>query len=226
MDPIERKITNIVKGINGADPSKLRGINEAGRQGGSTSSSTATAGGTPQQINQQTQAIQQQTRVITALNAARKEETAKLKELQNHLNTQTQKYNETSKAAIGLMQVINQSGMSVEDLTAKIEANDRMIKNLTLTANLGNKQSQERIALLKQENIELIKKREELKVLTAATKMYANSAIEAGKNQAILNQQIAASEKRLKTYEVALNAASAGMSKLWTAMKTIGKTVG
>jgi len=45
LDPIERKITNIVKGINGADPSKLRGINEAGRQGGSTSSSTATAGG-------------------------------------------------------------------------------------------------------------------------------------------------------------------------------------
>lgn len=226
LDPIERKITNIVKGINGADPSKLRGINEAGRQGGSTSFSTATAGGTPQQINQQTQAIQQQTRVITALNAARKEETAKLKELQNHLNTQTQKYNETSKAAIGLMQVINKSGMSVEDLTAKIEANDRMIKNLTLTANLGNKQSQERIALLKQENIELIKKRAELNVLTAATKMYANSAIEAGKNQAILNQQIAASEKRLKTYEVALNATSAGMSKLWTAMKTIGKTVG
>lgn len=70
MDPIERKITSIIKGINGANPSKLKAINEAGRAGaGANASASVTVTGDPtQQINAQNQALQEQTKLIVPLN--------------------------------------------------------------------------------------------------------------------------------------------------------------
>lgn len=73
MDPVERQVNKIVKGINGIDPSKLRGINEANRStgtntvGGTTNVNANIAANAPQ-INQTNQAIQQQTRQIIPLN--------------------------------------------------------------------------------------------------------------------------------------------------------------
>lgn len=90
MDPIERKITSIIKGINGANPSKLKAINEAGRGGagaGANASASATVyGNTAQQTQAQTQALQEQTQVITALNSAREAEIKKLTQLQKEQN--------------------------------------------------------------------------------------------------------------------------------------------
>lgn len=70
MDPIERKITNIIKGINGANPSKLKAINEAGRgdAGASSSASATVYGNATPQINAENQALQEQTRTIVPLN--------------------------------------------------------------------------------------------------------------------------------------------------------------
>lgn len=72
LDPIERKITSIVKGINGANPAKLRAMNEANRAGagaGANVSTSVTVTGDPtQQINAQNQALQDQTKLIVPLN--------------------------------------------------------------------------------------------------------------------------------------------------------------
>lgn len=52
LNPIERQVDRIAKGINGIDPAKLRAINEANRagQGGTTTTATAAAGGREQVI--------------------------------------------------------------------------------------------------------------------------------------------------------------------------------
>ena len=201
--------------------------NRAGQGGAANATATASTGGNAvNQTQQQNQAVQQQTRLITALNAVRQEEINRLKELQGKLDVQTAKYQSASKAALGLQQALNQNGITIESLTAKIQSNEKMIKSLSLTAGLGNKQSQERIVLLKQENIELVKQREELKVIAAASKMYATDAMNAAKAQNVLTTQIETSQTKLKGYEAALAGAATGVKQLGTALKTIGKTVG
>lgn len=224
LDPVERQINRISKGINGISPQKLRAINEYNRSAASGSTTTtATAGGSVQQINAQTQAIQQQSRVVTALNSAWEDEKNKLQKLQGQLDNQTTKYKESSKAALGLQQVLTQSGITVEGLTEKIKSNERAINLLRLR---GNAQSAERIAKLQAENVALVKQREELKVISAVTKNYANDAMIAAKSQTVLNQQIAESQTKLKGYETALGGATVGVKKLGDGLKAVGKTVG
>lgn len=70
LNPIERQVDRIAKGINGIDPSKLRAINEANRAGGQGgTTTTATAGGSVNvDIDAETQALRQQEQVIVPLN--------------------------------------------------------------------------------------------------------------------------------------------------------------
>lgn len=67
MDPIEKKVTSIVKGINGADPAKLKAINDINRGGGSGSSSSSSsvninAPGQQQYIPAENKALAEQAR--------------------------------------------------------------------------------------------------------------------------------------------------------------------
>lgn len=108
-------------------------------------------------------------------------------------------------------------------MTEKIKSNERAINLLRLR---GNAQSAERIAKLQAENVALVKQREELKVISAVTKNYANDAMIAAKSQTVLNQQIAESQAKLKGYETALGGATVGVKKLGDGLKAVGKTVG
>lgn len=71
LNPLERQINRIAKGINGIDPAKARAMNEAGRAGGQGAGGNATninVSGSVPQINAQTQALQEQTQTIVPLN--------------------------------------------------------------------------------------------------------------------------------------------------------------
>lgn len=70
LDPIERRVDRIAKGINGISPEKLRAINEANRAGqGASATTTAVAGGSVNvDIDADTQALQNQEKVIVPLN--------------------------------------------------------------------------------------------------------------------------------------------------------------
>lgn len=220
MDPIERKITNIVKGINGTDPSKLRAINEAGRagtgQGGSTTT-TATAGGGIQQINQQNQALQQQTRVITALNAVRDQEIKKLTALQEQ---QAKTLAEATKATVRGDEVTNTMGRLAGQIEiVENELNALMAKQPSLEAAKANPRIQE-----------LANKLAGLNAQMAALKTQADAAIATASKAAPVMDKTQAEIDQTKQKITELEGATATLGKAAKStgnfLKTIGKTVG
>jgi len=70
LNPLERQIDRIAKGINGIDPAKVRAINEANRAGGQGAANVAAsaAGNINVDIDADTQALKQQEQVIVPLN--------------------------------------------------------------------------------------------------------------------------------------------------------------
>lgn len=89
LSPIERSVNNIARGINGIDPNKLNGPNgTGGGTGGGGAAAAAAAGGGGggvRDIDIETQALAEQTRVVTALNKEKDDATKKEKDLRSEM---------------------------------------------------------------------------------------------------------------------------------------------
>lgn len=133
LSPIDRTVDRIAKGINGISPQKLKAINDANRGGGSAAAAAAGGGGGVREITAQTQAIGQQTQVITALNKAQEKEGKTLKELTKQRDEEVKKLNAAKIKADALNQTISQMGITQSGLTAKTaelgEQADQIIKS-------------------------------------------------------------------------------------------------
>ena len=131
LDPIERKVTNIVKGINGADPSKLRGINEAGRQGGSSSAS-ASASARQQYLPAENKELEKQANTYYPallqqeknLYKAREATAKKIEEVSSSMGTIKQTTDDITKA------ILSASNKSIPEAISYLQD----IKNGTKTA--------------------------------------------------------------------------------------------
>lgn len=119
LSPIDKTVDRIAKGINGIDPAKARAINDANRGGGSAAAAAAGGGGGVREITAQTQAIGQQTQVVTALNKAQEEEGKNLKELTKQRDEEVKKLNAAKIKADALNQTISQMGITQSGLAAK-----------------------------------------------------------------------------------------------------------
>lgn len=220
LDPIERQVNNIVKGINGVDPSKLRAISEANRagagQGGSTTT-TATAGGGVQQINQQNQALQQQTRVITALNAVRDQEIKKLTALQEQ---QVKTLSEATKAIARGDEVTNTMGKLAGQIEiVENELNTLMAKQPSLEVAKANPRIQELANKLAELNSQMVV----LKTQADAAIATASKAAPAmDKTQVELDQ----TKKKIAELDGALASVGKTAKTAGSFLKTLGKTVG
>lgn len=213
MDPIERKITSIVKGINGANPAKLRAMNEANRAGASSSSSATVNANPTQQINAQNQALQKQAETIVPL------------------NEQWNKYNETMRQVqkdalgyIGEMRSLNDVVEEYNKHTDTMKVNTKELHSAQAELFKGNtKQLYEFIKALELEDVAFEK----------TAKTFGMSSEELQKqlhNLEFSLQEDAEYVDNLKTSLGGLDASSAkaatGVSKLGGALKAIGKTVG
>ena len=217
LDPIERQVNNIVKGINGVDPSRLRAINEANRAGQGGTTTTATAGGQVQQINQQTQAYQQQQRVITALNSVRDQEIKKLTALQEQ---QAKTLAEATKATAKGDEVTNTMGRLAGQIeVVENELNALIAKQPSLEAAKANPRIQE-----------LANKLAELNAQMAALKTQADATIATAAKAAPVMEKTKAEIDQTKQKITELEGATAALGKAAKTtgnfLKTIGKTVG
>ena len=219
LDPIERRVDRIAKGINGIDPAKLKAINEANRagQGGTTTTATAAGGGQVQQINAQTQAYQQQQRVITALNAVRDQEIKKLTALQE---TQARTIAEVSKtvakgdeAMIMASRLEGQVAILEEELTAMVA------KFPSMKAAMADPEVQRLSAKLAEVNKQLM-----------ALDGTAKEAIATAQRATPILDKTQAEMDQTKKKIAELDGAMAGLGKAakttGSFLKTLGKTVG
>lgn len=217
LSPIERQVDRIAKGINGISPEKLRQINEANRAGQGGATTTATAGGQVQQINQQTQAYQQQQRVITALNAVRDQEIKKLTALQEQ---QAKTLAEATKATAKGDEVTNTMGRLAGQIeVVENELNTLMAKQPSLEAAKANPRIQE-----------LANKLAELNAQMVALKAQADEAIATAAKAAPVMDKTQAEIDQTKQKITELEGATAALGKAAKTtgnfLKTIGKTVG
>ena len=92
LNPLERQIDRIAKGINGIDPAKARAMNEAGRAGQGGTNVTATAGGSVRDnIEAENRELEKQTKqYYPALINQRKQLSKEWKDVGAQLEKQTQ----------------------------------------------------------------------------------------------------------------------------------------
>lgn len=244
LNPIEREVDRIAKGINGINPNTLRAINEANRAGQGGAAAAAAAGGSTRNIEIETEAMSQQTKVITALNAARDELQGKIvatkqlvdeektslaaqKDALSKAETELAKY---EKQYDGLLTAYNQQKGSMSQLTIEAQkANQQMIEQGKNIANIWDpavkKYSEAVVQLgnMKKEltatesNITATKKSIDI---TKASIQSLNASI--AENEAVLEKDQAS----LAKLTAQLNGTSKAASKLGSTLKTIGKTVG
>lgn len=218
LNPIERQVDKIAKGINGISPEKLRQINEANRAGqGGTSTTATAAGGGVQQINQQTQAYQQQTKVVTALNAVRDQEIKKLTALQEQ---QAKTLAEATKTVAKGDEAANTMGRLAGQIeVVENELNALMAKQPSLEAAKANPRIQELAHRLAELNAQMV-----------ALKAQANEAIAtAAKATPVLDKtqvELDKTKQKIGELDAALSTATKTSSKFLTFLKNVGKTVG
>lgn len=216
LDPIEKKISNIIKGINGVSPSKLKAINEAGRAGaGASSSATANVSVAPttQQINAQNQALQDQTRLIVPLN----EKWSTFNKTLNSARTHLLAYGPEFRALNDYIEEYNKHTETAKVNTRELSA----AQNQAFRGNL--KPLYEMIKGLEMETDAFDK--------TAAA--FGMSSKELKTNFDNLEKSLKVDSELIQKYNgdlAALDAASvraaSGVSKLGKAFAAIGKTVG
>ena len=219
LDPLEKRVDRIAKGINGIDPAKIKAINEANRagQGGTTTTAAAAGGGQVQQINAQTQAYQQQQRVITALNAVRDQEIKKLTALQE---TQARTIAEVTKTvAKGDEAMVMASRLEGQVAILEEELNAMVAKFPSIKAAMADPDVQRVSAKLAEVNSQLL-----------ALNGTAKEAIATAQRAAPVLDQTQAEMDQTKKKIAELDGAMAGLGKAakttGSFLKTLGKTVG
>ena len=235
LDPVEKRINNIAKGINGISPEKLREINEynrnAGKASASASATATTTAGRPQttqqtqQLAAQNQAIGQQTRLIMALNQARDEAYQKVEALNKRQEILQKTLASEKVKADALNQTFKQQGVSISELTARLS---HLEKVRAAAQVLPETDSRKKIALQLTE--QQIKDTKDLIAVEEGLIETRNKAERSAKdaNTAIIRneKEISKVNKKIAEYNSLLDDSASAATKAGRYLKSLFSTVG
>lgn len=155
LDPVERQVDRIAKGINGIDPKKLQSINEANKNAAkvpqTTTTATAAGGGKQPLTAIKESEIKDQTRILAANGKAAENAGAQFAKLNTALSNYTsilEEYNDVDLNA-GLTDA--QRAEQLKELNKKISESEEALKNEMQTIDWTNASRKEALEILRKQ---------------------------------------------------------------------------
>ena len=213
LSPIERSVNNIARGINGIDPKKLNGINGTGG-GGAAAAAAAGGGGGVKDIDIETRALQEQTRVVTALNKAQEEAANREKSLRSEME---KTYDEAKNLTFG-----GETALQLADkLQEKIFTVDRELNEMV--KGFGSLDEAMQDPKVKAKADELANLNSQMAALKKGGDEAAKAVKELNAKYDDLSVEADKASKSVKEFE---GATKSGTASVGSFMKSVASTVG